>query len=215
MARHADPNDTSFQRSLARAAGRALLLLAVVAAMTAGVARLGTRGTEGDVSRPPGGPLATTLPASQSPSEDDGDVLEDLTETPRETVAITPAPPDAPQPGEVPTPTEEPGIPPEGEPGASPTAVPSGVTVQVLDGVGDEERSRSAAARLEELGYEVVAVNLSSRQAAETSVLYTQGNRAAAEQLVASDPRFRAVEANDRFAADVTLHVVVGADWPA
>lgn len=216
MARHADPNDHSFQRSLARAAGRALLLLALVGALTAGVARLGAKGGgDDDVTRPPGGPLSATTSPSESPVDDGGDVLDDLTETPRETVAITPVPSEPPVPDDAPTPTEEPGVPPATEAGASVSPVPAGMTVQVLDGVGDGERTRSAARRLEELGYEVVAVNVSSRQAADTSVLYTEGNRAAAEQLVATDPRFGTVGANDRFAADVTLHVVIGVDWPA
>jgi len=214
MARHAAPNDHSFERSLARAAGRALLLLALVAALTAGVARLGTRGGGADVTRPPGGtPVASPeVPASAS---QETDVLADLTESPRETVAITPRPSEPAATEEGPSPIELPGIPPEEQPTAQPSAVTSGMTVQVLDGVGDGERARSAASRLEELGYQVVALNVSSRQAAETSVLYTEGNEAAAEQLVATDPRFGTVGANDRFSADVALHVVIGADWPA
>lgn len=86
-------------------------------------------------------------------------------------------------------------------------------TVQVLDGADDSSLTEDAVAVVSDLGYDIVAVNPSRRSSATTTVLFTEGNRAEAHALRASDPRFGQIKPNTLFSESVDLHVVVGEDW--
>lgn len=206
MARHDLPGDRSFERSLALAAGRALMVLAVVGGLTWGATRIGGQAREG---------LATP---AQTPSASPDPLAALETVRPRATVEIDPAGTDPPTPDPDATssadPFEEPDLSdeqdeePEGVPPAEET------TVQVLDGLGDPQRLEEVAETLRDLGYDVVAVNATRRAAQRTTVLYSEGAQEQAEALRAADPRFSAVDANARYTPTVDLHVLVGPDWP-
>lgn len=193
MSRHIDPGDHSFRRSLLRAAAGGLAALAVTAAATALLTRLGRDdGT--------GGPaVVLTDAATPAPAT----TLEAPSPSP-EPEATTPAP--APEPTE---PTER----------ATPaelTEEPNGtVTVQVLYNGGSSDLAEEAAAALRELGYDVVAVNGTQHTVEETTVFASPGSRDAAEALREADPRFRLVEENTVFVPEVNLHVILGPEFAA
>lgn len=185
---HVDPDDTSFRRSLLRAAAGGVVALVVTFAATGVLTRLGRDdGTGGPAVVLTGTPAAPTTPPA-------------LAESP------TPSPEPEPEPtvqptSEAPLPTET-------------TEVPvRGITVQVLEQVGAEAQAAEAAAVLRELGYDVVAVNATDRQVDTTTVLASDGRLSDAEQLARLDERFAAVTANDGFSEDVNLHVIVAADF--
>lgn len=194
MARHADPDRSSFYRSLGFAALKAAGALAVVIALTV-VATMLVDGRDADevVRLEPGAsPTASGTP------------------TPSPTSAATPSP------TPTPTPTPEETTPPLVEPGATPTgADPDGVTVQVLDGGVGEEVTLTVVAALEEVGYEVVAVSTARCCYEQTTVFYSEGREEVAQALSASDERFGVVEPNPNLTEDVDIHVVVGSDWPS
>lgn len=209
MSRHALPDDRSFERSLAVAVGRALLVLAMVGGLTWGASRVGGEAREGS---------ATPAP---TPATSPDPLAALATVSPRATVEIAPSAPAPPtDPDEAPTvdPVATPSV---ADPSEDPDEEPSGVvppaedtTVQVLDGLGDPERLEEVAETLRGLGYDVVAVNSTRRPAQETTVLYSEGAQVQAQALQAADPRFAEVDANDRYTPTVDLHVLVGANWP-
>ena len=86
------------------------------------------------------------------------------------------------------------------------------VTVQVLNGTGSTEADDRMADRLSSLGYDVVAVQGSSKQYPQTTVFWSfPGAQDAAERLA---ERFGWVAAQkpSNLSSTVDLHVVVGAD---
>lgn len=188
MARHVDPDDTSFRRSLLRAAAGGVAALVLTFAITAVLMRTGQIGDRGGpamvLTAPPSDAVAT-VPAFPTPSPEPEPELEP-TQPP-----TTPAP----------EPTEASEIP------------VAGISVQVLEQVGAEAQAAEAAQVLRQLGYNVVAVNTTDRQVDTTTVLASAGYAEAAEQLQQSDERFGVVTANDGFSEDVHLHVIVGADF--
>ena len=189
MARHVDPDDTSFRRTLLRAAAGGVAALILTFGITAVLMRTGQIGD--------GGSPAIILTATPSPA-------------PTVAVIETTAPPQtepAPEPTEVPTPTPAP------TPAEVTERPVAGVTVQVLGQVGAEAQAAEAAEVLRDLGYQVVAVNTTDRQVDTTTVLATAGHAADAEQLQSLDDRFGVITDNDGFSPDVNLHVIVGADF--
>ena len=189
MARHVDPNDTSFRRSLLRAAAGGVAALVLTFAITAVLTRTGQIGDGG------GPAMILTAPPSDVPTV----VAAETTDPP------------------TPEPELEPSQPPPTTPAPEPTEVTeepvTGVTVQVLEQVGAEAQAAEAAEVLRQLGYDVVAVNTTDRQVDTTTVLASPGYAEAAEQLKSLDARFGVVAANDGFSPDVNLHVIVGADF--
>lgn len=187
MARHVDPDDNSFRRSLLRAAAGGAAALVLTFGVTAVLTRTGQIG-EGN-----GPAMVLTAPASQTP-----------------TVAALPE-------TELPTPEPVPTTPPPTTPAPVPTEVTenpvAGVTVQVLEQVGAEAQAAEATEVLRNLGYDVVAVNVTDRQVDTTTVLASQGAIADAERLQTLDPRFAVITDNDGFSPDVDLHVIVGVDF--
>lgn len=199
MARHADPSDRSFQRSLTRAVVRGLLLVLGAAALVFAVGRLTARD---DVVLAP--PSASPQPVmTESPSSS---VADTVSQSPRASVVISPRPSPTPSP----TPAQEPTQAEQAVQGRPPAEL----RVQVLDGTGDDQRTQAVVGVLEELGYQVVAVNPVSVAVPATSVLYSDGFETDAQALTAGDPRFGAPAVNDRFSPEVDLHVLVGENWP-
>lgn len=66
---------------------------------------------------------------------------------------------------------------------------------------------------LEALGYPVVAVNSARKPFRRTTVFFVDGWQPEAEALRARDSRFAAVAPNQDFAAEISLHIAIGADW--
>ena len=191
MARHVDPDDTSFRRSLLRAAAGGVAALVLTFAITAVLTRTGQIGEGGGpamvLTSPP------DAPASAAPTLD--------------TELESPAPSPAPEP------TQPPPTTPAPEPTAASEIPVAGITVQVLEQVGAEAQAAEAAEVLRQLGYDVVAVNTTDRQVDTTTVLASAGYTEAAQQLQRTDERFGVITANDGFSEDVNLHVIVGADF--
>lgn len=90
---------------------------------------------------------------------------------------------------------------------------PDETSVQVLDAGGGSDAANDAAEALRELGYDVVAINAARQSYTQTTVLYTDGNQAEADGLLAREDRVAASAANERLSEGVDLHVVVGPDW--
>lgn len=215
MARHAAPNDRSFQRSLARAVGRAALLLAVVGGVVFGLTQLRDQRPEGGDTvltdaATAGATEAGTAAAAPPPEPSAGpseDPLAQLSEDPnRRTVPINPSEPAA-SPGTTPEAEATPGpVTPEVDP-------PAEVTLQVLRGTDDEDAFDAAVRDLRSLGYQVELIAVAGTGSPTTTVFTTEGNEAEAEALVDADARFGEVAPNDRFETPVDLHVLIGDDW--
>ncbi|HUG83057.1 MAG TPA: LytR C-terminal domain-containing protein, partial [Euzebya sp.] len=90
---------------------------------------------------------------------------------------------------------------------------PADTTIQVLDAGGGNASVDQVVSALETIGYDVVAINDSSRDVTVTTVYYTADNMPQAEGLRARDPRFQAVEPNQGLSDSVDIHVLVGPDF--
>lgn len=188
MARHVDPDDGSFRRSLLRAAAGGLVALVVTFAITAAFTQFG----RDDGS---GGPAVT------------------FTGTPAvlaQTETVEPAPSPSPVPSPTPVPRPSPPAPTPAEVTEPPERM---VTVQVLYSPATQSQAEEAAAVLREMGYDVVAVNSTHHTRDATTVLASPGHENAAEALRDSDGRFGVIEPNTIFNKDVHLHVIVGPDF--
>lgn len=213
MARHTAPDDRSFQRSLARAVGRAALLLAVVGGVVFGLTQLRDARPEGeetvltDASAAATPDAAAAPPAAEPTAAPGGateDLLSELPEDPdRQTVPIGPPPTDGASPA--PAASEAP-VTPEVDP-------PEAVTVQVLDGTGDEDLFNAAVRDVRALGYDVQLIAVAGTGSPTTTIYSTEGNEAEAEALRTADPRFTEVAPNERFETPVDLHLLIGEDW--
>ncbi|MEX2562610.1 MAG: LytR C-terminal domain-containing protein [Nitriliruptoraceae bacterium] len=121
---------------------------------------------------------------------------------------------DAPAEEQDPTP-EAPIVPEETEPEEpEDTRIsPESITVQVLDGYQQDggDAAGAVTAELRELGYQVVAENPAIAYEI-TTVLWTEGNEDAARQLAEDIGATEVREQPGNLSAQVTVHVVVGAD---
>jgi hypothetical protein len=90
---------------------------------------------------------------------------------------------------------------------------PAQTTVQVLDAGGGQARVDAVVARLQEIGYDIISIQSSSRDVTTTTVYFTQDDEPQAEALRARDPRFQVVEANRGLSEGVDVHVLVGPDF--
>jgi hypothetical protein len=210
MARHAHPDRRAYYSSLAAAVGKGLAAVLVVVAITVAAILL--------VDRRDGG-APVVMPTGAEPTD----------------VADATTPTGAPEPSPQPTATDGETTPPLFDPttGATPSpgitadggtedadiapadeVDPAAVTVQVLDGGAGDERTEAAVAVLEELGYEIVAVNPARCCYERTTVLFSDGNEELAVDLTQRDERFVTTSPNPNLTEDVDIHVVVGQDWP-
>lgn len=190
MGRHADPDPRWFWLSLAAAAGKALVAVALVGLAAAGLVRWLGGGDAGDT------PVITA----------DGTATGEP--TPGGTVTSSPTS----------TPTgfqDEPAV--EGTEAAEDGGDdgPVRATVQVLNASGDPDKLDDVIEVLEELGYQVVAQSRAARGYDETTVFWSTGFEDEAERLQDTDDRFGVLERNDRLDASINLHVVIGRDWGA
>lgn len=196
MGRHSDPDPRWFWQSLAAAAAKAVLGLAVVSLLVMGVVRWAGGG--GDDERDP----VASVPESPATAAEVADepALEDPTF-------------EEPAPGSDETPLDE-----DDEGGGDEDGGDDGpvlATVQVLNGSGDPDLLDEVVEILEDLGYEVVSTGRAARRYDETTVFWSAGHRDDAEDLRQADARFIAVEPNERLDRTINLHVVIGADWDA
>ena len=191
MARHVDPDDDSFRRSLIRAALGGLAALVITFGITGALTQLGRdTGEGGPAVTFTGGPSAPVSVTQEPPSPA-------VTAAPESELAADPTP----------QPTSEPA------PEQSDADDPGDVTVQVLDAVGTGTFAEDAAATLRELGYDVVVVNTTPRRLEQTRVLFTEGHEQDAQALRNADDRFGDIRPNADFSPTVDLHVLVGPDF--
>lgn len=124
----------------------------------------------------------------------------------------------APEPTEEPTPSSEPVESPEpkdspkDEPKEEEVALITDVTVQVLNGTAVTDADDRMADRLSELGYEIVAIEGSSRQYSATTVFWSYPEAQEAAEALAERFGWLAQPKPDNLSATVDLHVVVGSD---
>ena len=219
MAKHTPPDDNSFSLSLLRHLAAAVALVAVVAAAFWGVGQVKDEGI-GTIAAGPGGtttqeaPADTadpTVPASEASPADEG------------TTAAEPTDP-ATTPGTdlTATPTED--EPTEDEPAADDTETdetgtdagdhdPADISVQVLDATGEGGATGDeVAAQLTEDGFSVVATNQAVRVYEVTTVFYTPGNEAKAEQIAAMYGYREVAPEPGNLSHSVDVHLVVGTD---
>lgn len=86
---------------------------------------------------------------------------------------------------------------------------PAETTVQVLDAGGGNAAVDAVVSALEAIGYDIIAINDSSRDVTVTTVYFTDGNEPQAEALRARDPRFQEIEPNQGLSDGVDIHVLV------
>ncbi len=161
-------------------------------------------------------PPASEEPGDEPASEEPAPASEEP-EPPSEEPEPEPTPTPTPTPSPTPTPTPEP------EPSPEPTATASedgdripnsSISIQILDAVLDDgdQAVDKWRATLRDDGYRVVAKNDAIRKYEKTTVMYTAGFRAQAEQI-AKDYGFTEVqEKPDNLSDSVQIHLVVGED---
>lgn len=117
-------------------------------------------------------------------------------------------------PGVALTPDPSPGA--TSGPAAPAGEVVPGTTVQVIAGANTTAQQVDAAVQvLAQMGYAVTEDGVSGNAYAQTTVFPSPGQEAAAEALVASDPRFAVVGENPGNLTDqLQIHVLVGEDFP-
>lgn len=117
---------------------------------------------------------------------------------------------ETPEPVESETPEPDETEPDDG--GSDKPLITEDITVQVLNGTASTEADDRMADRLSTLGYEVVAVQGSSKQYTETTVFWSfPGAQEAAERL-AERFGWEAAMKPSNLSSTVDLHVVVGSD---
>ncbi len=186
MGRHAHPDSRSFYRSLTRASARVGM---IALAMVIGVGVVASYALNG--------------PDRAGESEQ---VLGESVTPPAGAQAPTKPAGGAARPGQRQQQADLPPPPVDAQP-------PDETSIQVLDGVGDPALTERVVGVLQDLGYDIAAVNPSARPYRQTTVFHSKGHRADALALTSRDPRFGQVGTNDSLSQQVDLHVVVGTDW--
>ena len=142
---------------------------------------------------------------------------DDTTITPAVRQSRTPEPePETPVESETPEPVEsetpEPRETEKPDDGGGKPLITDDITVQVLNGTASTEADDRMADRLSSLGFDVVAVQGSSKQYPQTTVFWSfPGAQEAAERLAAKFG-WQAATRPSNLSATVDLHVVVGSD---
>jgi hypothetical protein len=212
--------------SVLRNVGSAVGLVVLVAALFGAIGMIGRADTPT--------PLAADGPASDEAADapDDAETTEEpapeATEEPDAQTDVTDDTEDAADEAEVveeadpePAATEDPE--PEPEPEPSPEATedqpaaagipPGDISIQVLDGYKTDggAAARGIAASLRDDGYRVIAEN-QALSYDRTTVLWTDGNEAAARQVAAAIGAADVRQQPGNLSSAVDVHVVVGAD---
>lgn len=186
MGRHSSPEQWPFYRSVA---GWFMpwILIAVVAGTAVWIA----------VDALGGGGLKEPVVASAS---------DEPSETPTPTVVE-----ETPTPIPVETPTPKPSRSPKPRP-TEVELITEGVTVQVLNGTGSTDADDAMADRLAQLGFDVIAVDESSKAYEVTTVFWSSEQWADAARALADRFGWAAGPKPDNLSPEVSIHVVVGSD---
>ncbi|HSK24720.1 MAG TPA: LytR C-terminal domain-containing protein [Egicoccus sp.] len=210
--------------AVARKLGAALAVIAVTSGAFAFVGTLddapepeplaaGDEGADAEPTATPEEP--TSEPADPAPSPTAPESEPEATDEPSETASDQPEP-ESEEPSEEPSTEPEPEPEPTSEqPTEEPAATipPGDISIQVLDGYKADGgvAMREVSEDLRGQGYRVVAEN----QALDyqvTTVLWTEGNEAAARQVAAAIGAGDVRPQPGNLSESVTVHVVVGAD---
>lgn len=186
MGRHSSPQQGPFYRSIIGWLLPWLMIAAaVVVAVYIAIDAVGKDDTQIPVARS----------SSSQPAE-----TEEPTVEPEETPTPDPEPKETkdPEPKETDEPDDE--------------LITEDITVQVLNGTASTEADDAMADRLSSLGYEVVAVEGSSKQYAETTVFWSFPAAQEAAERLAEKYGWLASAKPSNLSSTVDLHVVVGGD---
>lgn len=193
--------------SMGRHLGGAVALVLTVTAAFWGIGQFRAPEVE-----EPGSVITSPSPDEESPAPADGTPV-----PPPDDGSPVPLPDSSPPtavdtPPPSPAPSPEPSPPPAGD-----QIDPADIAIQVLDAVRDDEGAAAtrAAVRLREAGYRVVAENVAVRVYEETTVFYSEGSQAAAQQVAQSLGLGVVRPKPDNLSATVEVHVVVGRDFPS
>ena len=182
MGRHSSPEQGAFYRSIVSWLLPWLMIAAVV--LVAVVVAVDAVG--GDVETPP------VARATEEPEE---------TPTPEVTPTEEPTPEETPEPKKTRERKDE-----------EVALITEDVTVQVLNATGVADADDRMAQRLGVLGYEVVAIEGSSKQYSATTVFWSFPEARAAAEALAERFGWVADMKPDNLSSTVDLHIVVGAD---
>lgn len=223
MAKHSPPGDSGFSESLVRHIGAAVALVAVVALAFWGIGQVRDDGSSMTVASNPvgsdageGGPtptvVATVEPTTEPTTTEPGTTEPTSGTSPSDEGTAAPAAgatPTAEPAAEEPTsePTEDAAATADGE------VDPSTISIQVLDATGDGGATAADVAdQLRGDGFTVVAENKAVREYEVTTVFYTPGNEAKAEQLAAMYGYDEVAPEPGNLSHSVDVHLVVGND---
>jgi len=185
MGRHSSPQQGPFYRSII---GWLLPWLMIAAAVVVAVY----------IAIDAVGKDDTKIPVARSSSSQPVETQEPTVE-PEETATLEPEPEETKEPE--PEETEEPD-----------ELITEDITVQVLNGTASTEADDAMADRLSSLGYEVVAVEGSSKQYSETTVFWSFPAAQEAAERLAEKYDWLAAAKPSNLSSTVDLHVVVGSD---
>lgn len=187
MGRHSSPEQGPFYRSIiAWLLPWLMIAAAVIVAVYIAIDAVGKDDTEIPVAR-----ASSAAPPTDEPTDE-----------PEPTPTVEPDPEETtePDPEETKKPRPDEGL------------ITQDITVQVLNGTASTEADDLMADRLSSLGFEVVAVEGSSRQYSETTVFWSfPGAQEAAERLAGKYGWVAALKPAN-LSSTVDLHVVVGSD---
>lgn len=195
MGRHSSPNQGHFYRSFAGW----VFLWAVIATVTGAavwfiVAALGG-------------------PSAQRPVAAASDKNEKAAPAPTVSgirIAATPEPSETPEAAETPDPV--PSATATQEPSEEVELITEGISVQVLNGTAAPAAGQTMAERLAQLGFEIVAVEESSRGYDQTTVFWSSDATRDAATALAERHGWVAEPKPANLSDEVSLHVVVGSD---
>ncbi len=185
MGRHTSPEQGPFYRSIIGWMLPWLMIAAaVIVAVYIAIDAVGKDDTEIPVAR-----SSSAAPPTEEPSAE-----------PEPTPTVEPGPEETeePQPDQTKEPREE--------------LITEDITVQVLNGTASTEADDMMADRLSSLGFEVVAVEGSSRQYPETTVFWSFPAAQEAAERLANRFGWISGPKPSNLSSTVDLHVVVGSD---
>ncbi|HEU4480829.1 MAG TPA: LytR C-terminal domain-containing protein, partial [Actinomycetota bacterium] len=123
--------------------------------------------------------------------------------------------PSSPEPSKTATPRPKPSRSPDPTTTPRPKSklITEGITVQVLNGTGDPDADDRMASRLADLGFEVLAVDGSSKAYAQTTVFWSYAEAQKAGEALARRFGWSVGPKPSNLSTTVALHVVVGDDF--
>ncbi len=134
-----------------------------------------------------------------------------------QTAAVTDTQVETPEPAPEETESEEP-IPEPAETleeiieTPEPELITEGITVQVLNGTPDDAVDERVADELAQMGFEIIAIQDSSRTYSETTVFYSNPESEESATALAEQEGWVVEPKPENLSSDVDIHVVVGVD---